>query len=221
MQWRWLAPQLTWRHRRVYVCCVYVCKCLSRNVLDQKVAFSLITCGLSTTIQQMIITLVNHNQHDVYAHNHLCVRLCVCVFSAVILAAWAFKFYHLLLFTTTTGRLFQPITLYTHTVHMYWCTSRCLRLTQSILKLHTMLLSRSLTHAHPCRHPSKLTWESVGVRARNRERERVSGMFAFASTIVRWSRVSQLLSSAAWSQLLAVCVEQLSLPLSFAVSVCC
>lgn len=172
MQWRWLAPQLTWRHRRVYVCCVYVCKCLSRNVLDQKVAFSLITCGLSTTIQQMIITLVNHNQHDVYAHNHLCVRLCVCVFSAVILAAWAFKFYHLLLFTTITGRLFQPITLYTHTVHMYWCTSRCLRLTQSILKLHTMLLSRSLTHAQPCRHPSKLTWESVGVRARNRERER-------------------------------------------------
>lgn len=131
--------------------------------------------------------------------------------------------------TTTIGRPFQPITLYAHTMLMYWCTWRCLRLTQSILKLHTMLLWRSLTHTYTHNQAdSRPNWreraalrESVGVRARNRERERVSGMFAFASTIVRWSRVSQLLSSAAWSQLWAVCVEQLSLPLPFAVSVCC
>lgn len=74
----------------MYVC-VYVCKCLSRNVLEQKVAFSLITCGLSTTIQQMIITLVKHNQHDVYTHTTTC--KCVCI--AVISAAWAFEYYHL------------------------------------------------------------------------------------------------------------------------------
>lgn len=154
--------------------------------------------------------------------------VCVCVYRSNFgsVGVWVLS---LVQTTTTIGRPFQPITLYAHTLLMYWCTRRCLRLTQSILKLHTMLLWRSLTHthAHPGRHPSKLTWESGTARERRREstkqraRERVSGMFAFASTIVRWSRVSQLLSSAAWSQLWAVCVEQLSLPLPFAVSVCC
>lgn len=201
----------------MYVC-VYVCKCLSRNVLEQKVAFSLITCGLSTTIQQMIITLVKHNQHDVYTHTTTC--KCVCI--AVISAAWAFEFYHLC-------KQQQQWADYSSLLHYMHTQCTCIGAHCVVCVLHSPFLNciQCYFGTHPGRRPSKLTWESGTTRERRREStrqragERVSGMFAFASTIVRWSRVSQLLSSAAWSQLWAVCVEQLSLPLPFAVSVCC